>query len=410
MISTYNFIYDDNTIVIEMGSMELAVRINGVLPDVAAGPGEANTSVSIYSGDFHLLVDAGGGVSASLKAGQLGRPMPDAILITHAENEHISDLPALVSQSNVRIFCTTDCMNQVISKLPSLADKQAMFTAVQPGQTFEAGPFSVTPVAAENSGDEPGFPGSVIYVIRIGDRKVIAGWDFLTLLNADQNLMWNPDLLLLGTETYNEHPSTGIISVSEAYDIVRRWNAKDCYVLHYSGEKDTEDKRNQWHRGPVGPLSPDELQKVINDHLLVTGHEGKFAITVARQGMVWTPAAKVEEEGPVGKKIEIEALEKYVFSLEKLSDGKVALSIEDSVNRLTSEFINPRLGGDGKSLNTDAVKSMMMKGPELHLGVSESSVRLDVLKGKKPMFAKDIPVSEQDARKLVRYLQENFTA
>ncbi len=392
-----------------MGSMELAVRINGVLPDVAAGPGEANTSVSIYSGDFHLLVDAGGGVSASLKASQqLGGPAPDAVLITHAENEHISDLPSLVSQSNAKIFCTTDCMNQIINKLPSLADKQAMFTAIQPGQPFEAGPFSVIPVAAENAGDEPGYPGSVIYVIRIGDRKIIAGWDFLTLLNAEQSLMWNPDLLLLGTETYNEHQSTGMISVSDAYDIVRRWNAKDCYVLHYSGEKDREDKRNQWHRGPVGPLAPDELQKVINDHLRVTGQEGKFAITVGRQGTVWTPAAKVEEEGPVGKKIEIEALEKYVFSLEKLPDGKVALSIEDSVNRLTSEFINPRRGDDGKSLNTDAIKSMMMKGPELHLSVSGSSVRLDVMKGKKPMFAKDVPVSEQDARKLVRYLQENF--
>ena len=28
---------------------------------------------------------------------------------------------------------------------------------------------------------------------------------------VDQNLFWNPDLLILGTETYNHHPETGMI-------------------------------------------------------------------------------------------------------------------------------------------------------------------------------------------------------
>jgi hypothetical protein len=41
-------------------------RISGVLPDVAGG---TNTSLSVFHGGFHLLVDAGNGVAASIKKG-----------------------------------------------------------------------------------------------------------------------------------------------------------------------------------------------------------------------------------------------------------------------------------------------------------------------------------------------------
>jgi hypothetical protein len=150
----------------------------------------------------------------------------------------------------------------------------------------------VVPIAADNSGDQPGLPGSVIYLVKAGSRKVVAGWDFLKLPNADAKVLWNTDLLVLGTETYNEHPSTGMISVSEAYNLVRVWNAKLCYILHYSGEKDREAAKNQWHRGPAGPMSPDELQRAIDGHLKVSGGEGKYVIKVANEGMTWSPRAK----------------------------------------------------------------------------------------------------------------------
>ena len=374
-----------------------SVRINGVLGDVE-GAG-ANTSISVFHGSTHLLVDAGHRVAASVKKGaaDLGyNERPDAILVTHAKQEHVADLPAF---SGIPVYCTAECAGQ-------LKDVQAKITTISPGQQFEAGPFSITPVAADNAGDDPGFPGSVIYVIKAGGKKVVAGWDFLKLESADPNLCWNPDLAVLGTETYNIHPSTGMISVSEAYDLVRRWNAKDCYVLHYSGEKDREDAKNQWHRGPDKPLSPDELQAAINDHLRVMGQEGKFSIKVAREGQVWRPSEGAVDEGPIGKTIEIEALEKYVIFIEKLSDAKMSFSLEDSINRLTLDFINPRRDGD--SLHTGAVKSMMMKGPELHLSVSGTTVKVEIAKGKKPVLAGDIPVSERDAKRLTRYLHENF--
>jgi hypothetical protein len=380
-----------------MASEDLQVRINGVLPDVDSGG--ANTSLSVFYQGFHLLVDAGSGVQESIRAADAG--MPDAILITGAKRQHTSDLPALV-KGNAKVYCTAECGRQIAKDLPSLA---TLFNHISPGTSFEAGPFSVVPIAADNSGDRPGLPGSVIYVIRAGERKVVAGWDFLKLINADESILWNPDLLVLGTETYNEHPSTGMISVSEAYNLVRRWNAKLCYVLHYSGEMDKENAKNQWHRGPAGPLSPDDLQKAIDEHLRVSGKEGKYVIKVAREGTTWSPIEMVEEEGPVGLKIEIDALDKHTFSIEKMQD-RVALAIEDSINRMTAEFVNPKSGEN--SLHGDAIKSMMSKGPELQLVVSGNTVRIDVTKGKKVLFAGDLQVSEKDSKRILRYLRENF--
>src|SRR5918992_1733333 len=390
-----------------MASEDLTVRINGVSSHLDSGA--ANTSLSVFYQGFHLLVDAGNGVEESIKKGSSssGKYLPDAILITHARRHHISDLPAL-TRENAKVYCTSECGQQIARQLTSLPSSSS-FSPINPGTPFEVGPFSVISVAADNSGDEPGLPGSVVYIIKAGARKIVAGWDFLKLQTPDESIIWNPDLLVLGTETYNEHPSTGMISVSEAYNIVRRWNAKLCYIVHYSGEKDREDAKNQWHRGPAGPLSPDELQKAIDDQLQVLGREGKFVIKVAKEGMTWSPQAAVEEEeGPIGPRIEVDALDQHIFSIEKMQDGKVAVTIEDSVNRLTTEFVNPKF--EGNSLHGEGLKSMLMKGPELNLSVSENIVTINITKGKKATFIEDLQVSEKDSKRILRYLQENFTA
>jgi len=392
-----------------MASEDLTVRINGVSSDVDhAAP---NTSLSVLYHGFHLLVDAGNGVEESVKRG-LGsdKHLPDAVLITHARRHHINDLPRIIRE-NTKIYCTRECSQQIAQELPSLAasSSSSLFSPINPGTPFEVGPFSIIAIAADNAGDQPGLSGSVIYLIKAGDRKIVAGWDFLKLQTDDDSILWNPDLLVLGTESYNEHPSTGMISVSEAYNIVRRWNARLCYIVHYSGEKDREDAKNQWHRGPAGPLSPDELQKAIDGHLQVSGREGKFIIKVAKEGMTWSPQIEAEEEeGPTGPKIEVDALDQHVFSIEKIQDDKLTVTVEDSINRLTSEFINPKF--EGSSLHGDGMKTMMMKGPELNLSISGNTVRIDITKGKKQVFAEDLQVSDKDSRRLIRYLQENFGA
>lgn len=394
-----------------MASEDLTVRINGVSSHVDNGA--VNTSLSVLYQGFHLLIDAGNGVEESIKKAvpASGKYLPDAILITHARRQHISDLPACTKE-NVKVYCTPECSQQIAQELPSLSSSSSsssLFSTINPGTPFEVGPFSIISVAADNAGDQPGLPGSVVYIIKAGARKIVAGWDFLKLLTTDESLLWNPDLLVLGTETYNEHPSTGMISVSEAYNIVRRWNAKLCYIVHYSGEKDREDAKNQWHRGPEGPLSADELQKAIDGHLQVSGREGKFVIRVAKEGMTWSPEAVVEEEeGPVGPRIEVDALDQHILSIEKMQDGKVAVTIEDRINRLTSEFVNPKF--EGNSLHGEGLKSMMMKGPELSMSVSGNRVTLNITKGKKTVFADELQMSEKDSKRIIRYLQENFAA
>jgi L-ascorbate metabolism protein UlaG (beta-lactamase superfamily) len=406
-----------------MASEDLTVRINGVSSHVDNGA--ANTSLSVFYQGFHLLVDAGKGVEESIKKGgaSSGKYLPDTILITHARRHHISDLPAL-TRENAKVYCTPECSQQIAQELQTLpttktssssssslqSSSSSLFSPINPGTPFEVGPFSVIPIAADNAGDEPGKPGSVVYIIKAGARKIVAGWDFLKLQTPDESILWNPDLLVLGTETYNEHPSTGMISVSEAYNIVRRWNAKLCYIVHYSGEKDREDAKNQWHRGPEGPLSAEELQKAIDGHLQVSGREGKFVIKVAKEGITWSPPQAVveEEEGPIGPRIEVDALDQHIFSIEKMQDGKVAVTIEDRINRLTSEFVNPKL--EGNSLHGEGSKTMMMKGPELNLSVAGNTVTINIIKGKKAVFAEDLQVSEKDSKRIIRYLQENFTA
>ena len=46
-----------------------------------------------------------------------------------------------------------------------------------------------------------------------------------------------------------------MISVTDAYQLVRRWNAKECYLVHYRGLMDFEEGKNQWFRGPTKPMT-----------------------------------------------------------------------------------------------------------------------------------------------------------
>jgi hypothetical protein len=161
------------------------------------------------------------------------------------------------------------------------------------------------------------------------------GWDFLSLPEGvDQNQFWNPDLVILGTQTYNPHPETVLISISDAFELVRGWNAKECFIVHYRGLRDFEDAKNQWFRGPTKAMNSEELQKTIDENLRITGKEGKYKIIVAKEGMVWT-ARKGGDEGekqdqqssqassPIGKILEIGSLQDYVLTFEKeTKDGK----------------------------------------------------------------------------------------
>src|ERR671910_2317761 len=383
------------------------VRINGVLSDISilgdaeeserAAEGKktgmtANISCSIFVKDktttsssittnnnkvFHLLVDIGEGIVKSLEKIDLSPyrdfndlttksaaiHLPDSVLITHSHNDHIKELPLLISKANqqsraLKIFCTKECHEQIVSKFPEISttNNKVSFNVIQPNQPFEVGSISAIPILAYHGDNSP--PGSVIYILKLPDKKkIIIGWDFLSLpADVDQNLFWNPDLIILGTQSYNPHPETGLISVSDAFELVRRWNAKECFIVHYRGLRDFEDAKNQWFRGPTKAMNSEELQKTIDENLRITGKEGRYKIIVAKEGMVWT-AKRGEAEGekqsqqssraspPIGRIIEIESLQNHVLTFEKeIKDGNMLkLIIEDRINRYDLRFINPQL-------------------------------------------------------------------
>jgi phosphoribosyl 1,2-cyclic phosphodiesterase len=464
------------------------VRINGVLPDISIlGDAEkseraaevkrtgmtANTSCSIFVKDktttssssttinnntiFHLLVDIGEGVVKSLEKIDLAPyrdfndlttksaaiHVPDAIFITHSHDDHIKELPLLISKANqqsraLKIFCTKECHDQIVSKFPEISkiNDKVSFNVIQPNQPFEVGSISTIPILAYHGDNSP--PGSVIYVLKLPDkRKIIIGWDFLSLPDdVDQNLFWNPDLIILGTQSYNPHPETGLISVSDAFELVRRWNAKECYIVHYIGLMDFEDAKNQWFRGPTKAMNSEELQKTIDENLRVTGREGKFKITVAKEGMVWTAKSQEEQKvegqqqeqprqlSSIGNVIEIESLQNYILRFEKEDrNDMLNLMIEDRINRFDLKFISAHIDRSNDNiLYAQGEKEMFSKGPELKMEIVPSSsesldkveeasvVRINVFKGKKSIFKDDILLSRKDTEELRRYIRENFVA
>jgi hypothetical protein len=117
----------------------------------------------------------------------------------------------------------------------------------------------------------------------------------------------------------------------------------------------------------------------------------------------------------IGDRIEIEGLEKYVLIIEKMEGGnKLNVIIEDSINRLSSEFSEPHTSKKNGEILLEAkpLKTFMMKGPELKMSVvtqgDDSLVSINIAKGKKPVFADDIRLTNSDAKKLARYISENF--
>lgn len=460
---------------------KILVRINGVLPDISTlGNSEkseraaevkkasmtANTSCSVFVNHdtttssnmqiFHLLIDVGEGVIQSLGkidlssypdfSGAISKSAiaPDAVLLTHSHDDHVKGLPLVISRyfdqdsRTLNVYCTKECRDQVIERFPELKskandnDRKLIFNTILPNEAFNVGPISVIPVSVYHGDNSP--PGSVIYLLRLPDKKkVIVGWDFLSLPdNVDQNLFWNPDLAILGTQTYNAHPETGLISVSDAFEFVRRWNAKECYIVHYGGLTDFEDAKNQWFRGPTKAMTSEELQKAINENLRLTGREGRFKMTVAKEGMIWTGETTQDAQekwreqqsgqvSPIGNVIEIESLQDYVITFEKDSKkDMLKLVIEGRINRYDLKFANPSVDKTNNNmLYAKGEKGMFATGPEIKLEILPSDslekeetsiVRISVSKGKKSVFKDDILISRMDTDNLKRYIQENFQA
>ena len=403
-------------------------------------------------------MDVANGVISSIERGfpslrdgtsyLLDSHLPNALLITHSHDDHIAELPSLIekitnSSKNLQIFCTEQCYEQIVQKFPHLLsiissnstsvinNNTISVNVIYPNNNFKVDNLSITPILADHGSNTPA--GSVIYVVDIDNIKIVFGWDFLSLVDVDENILWNPDLLILGTNSYNPHPETGMISVSDAYSLIRQWNAKESYIVHYSGLADLVDAKNQWFRGPTKPMTSEELQKVVDSSGPISGAENlySFKITVAKEGMLWHSKTQFEEplekyngSDKIGNELLIEGLEKYVLKFEHNSiEDNLRIMVEDRINKRDLSFVRPHKDSNNDNIvYAEAVKGgMRTRGPELRMEVlnkipqssqsreDSAVVRMHAYKGKKDVYKNDIRINNLDALRLKRYLQENLT-
>ena len=217
-----------------------------------------------------------------------------------------------------------------------------------------------------------------------------------------------------------------MISVTDALPLVRRWNAKECYLVNYSGLKDFEESKNQWFRGPIKPMTADELQRTIDPIIPKPGGaEDAFKIIVAKEGMMWNSEKEKEKEeqmqyntnAPISSQLLIESLQTYVLKFEKDNrNNKLKIMIEDRINRFDLLFDNPV-----KDKNRDDIiyaegeKGMLAKGPNFRMQVIDAKpdensaiASINAFKGSKSVFREDITINNKDAQRLKKYIVENF--
>ncbi len=110
--------------------------------------------------------------------------LPNAILINHSHNDHINELPLIIEKAESiskkkEIFCTKECYDQILEKFPQISrytrtNTNILFNIIQPFNTFTIEHFSIMPIPV-NHGDNYPLNGSVIYIIKIIDKKIIIG-------------------------------------------------------------------------------------------------------------------------------------------------------------------------------------------------------------------------------------------
>jgi hypothetical protein len=149
-------------------------------------------------------------------------------------------------------------------------------------------------------------------------------------------------------------------------------------------------------------MTSDELQKTIDSYLKITGDDGKFKITVAKEGMIWTDKndkiiLRMEgrkeqkqngnqqlienpQDGINNNVLELEGLQKYFMRVEKdFKTDVVYLMIEDKINRYDLRFVRPHKeltkdntksdSGQNYILKGEGEKRMLTTGPALDLEI-----------------------------------------
>lgn len=171
----------------------------------------------------------------------------DSVLITHNHYDHVSGLKVLTNQRDVTIFANQ--MTAEATQAQTLVEEEK-FACFENGQTFEIGPFEITPFSIPHDAADP-----VGYLIKAGGEVYFHGTDIGTPLDsigeklseADYaTLESNHDPIMLQTSgrprELKERISGphGHLSNFEAAELVKKYckaaKLKKLYLAHLSGE------------------------------------------------------------------------------------------------------------------------------------------------------------------------------
>jgi ribonuclease BN (tRNA processing enzyme) len=326
-----------------MDKVKLEIRLNGVLGAFQREPGcpcprctdpdktqRANTSASVIlrRGDKlleHHLVDVGLGVVESIT--EFGGPWPiHSIILTHAHFDHVAGIDWLTNSlcrardsgvitnqpQPIPVFCATGTWKfGLLDHFPYLVPKKLEHRLITLGTEFSPGEFTgltLTPLPVVH------FKDSVIYILqfwsnpeqKVGhppDYKAILCWDLLRFtqngdtkatsehdhqpgLDESHALLFNANLLLIESNTWNPHPETRHISYSEVRPLIEAWKPEATRIIHYSGWEDRPTQNDPIYTTNTdpgqGPVSSANLQTAIQkagDKSVKVGYVGESFIS-----------------------------------------------------------------------------------------------------------------------------------
>ena len=98
----------------------------------------------------------------------------DAVILTHAHEDHIGAVPNLLRRFNVPVYGTDITLAFTRRRLADAQfDDELDLRTVAPGQTFEAGPFTIEPIRVTHS-----TPNSIALAIRTPAGTIVHSGDF----------------------------------------------------------------------------------------------------------------------------------------------------------------------------------------------------------------------------------------
>lgn len=242
----------------------------------------------------HTLVDIGLGVCQSLLDFERRHDVHvvHEVLLSHSHFDHVAHLDWLSNavRRNGRpeqprplpVFCTRSCWDVGPGRLfPWLVDKTILHRPIAPGAAFQLGHLRVTPMAVEHGNTAPGAVGFVVEAAcddpnTSASRKIVLTCDLLRVLDPGDPAWFDADVCFIESNTWNRNPDTGHQSILDALELVRRWQPRRAYLIHYSGFEDARHPHSEVPR----PLTCSQLAAQVRRYA------PDLDIRVARHGMI----------------------------------------------------------------------------------------------------------------------------